>query len=101
MFHYDGRYYRCIALPFGWSRSAFWFILLLKPFVRRIREWGHRVLSYIDDLLVALRVGGNASEEDCEKASRRILDLVGKLGLKKHGKKGFLGRGCKVVDHLG
>lgn len=40
LFHYDGRYFRCIALPFGWSRSALWLILLLKPFVHRVREWG-------------------------------------------------------------
>lgn len=45
--HYYRNYYRCIALPFGWSAS--WFITFLKPFVHNIRGWGYRVLSYIED----------------------------------------------------
>jgi hypothetical protein len=38
LFHYGGRYFRCIALPSGWSRSAFWFVNLLQPFVGRLRR---------------------------------------------------------------
>jgi hypothetical protein len=45
LFHYGGRYFRCIALPFGWSLAAFWFVNLLKPFVGRMRRWCYRVLS--------------------------------------------------------
>lgn len=33
--------------------------------------------------------------------SGRILELLDTLGLKKHERKGFWGRGSKVVDHLG
>lgn len=25
LFHYDGRYYQCVALPFGWGRAPLWF----------------------------------------------------------------------------
>lgn len=101
LFHYNGRYFQRIALPFGWSRSAFWFITLLKPFVHRMREWGCRALGYIDDFLVAPRVGGGAKEEDCEEAAAKITWLMRELGLEKHGSKGVWGKGCKVVGHLG
>lgn len=37
-FRYDGRYYRCIALPFGWLESGYWFMKLLRPMLRHIRE---------------------------------------------------------------
>ena len=32
-FRYGGRAYRCLALPFGWGRSAFHFTRFLRPFV--------------------------------------------------------------------
>jgi hypothetical protein len=41
LFHYGGRFYRCIALPFGWGRSVLWFTKLMRPIVKYIRsEWG-------------------------------------------------------------
>jgi hypothetical protein len=33
LFRYDGRFYRCIALPFGWGRSPMWFTQLMVPMV--------------------------------------------------------------------
>ena len=30
LFHYNRRFYRCIALPFGWGRSPLWFTELLR-----------------------------------------------------------------------
>lgn len=37
IFKYDGRYYRCIVLPFGWKRSVLWFTKLMRPVVRYMR----------------------------------------------------------------
>lgn len=38
IFRYNVQYYRCIALPFGWTRSPFWFCILLQPLTRYIRD---------------------------------------------------------------
>lgn len=35
LFHYAGQFFRYIALPFGWSRSAWWFVKLMAPFAER------------------------------------------------------------------
>lgn len=91
LFHYNGRYFRCIGLPFGWSRSAFWFVNLLKQFVRSLREWGYRVLGYIDDVLVAPSVGRSAIMEDSVDASEKIGALKSRLRLARHQTKGVLG----------
>jgi hypothetical protein len=42
LFRYENKCYRCIALPFGWGRSVWWFYQLLKPFTGRLREMRHR-----------------------------------------------------------
>lgn len=50
IFQYDGKFYRCIALPFGWTRSPFWFCHILAPLTRYIRGVMRcRVLQWIDD----------------------------------------------------
>lgn len=101
LFHYGGRYFRCIALPMGWTRSPFWFINLMKPFVWKMRKWGYRVLSYIDDFLVACAAGRVSTAGDCRKGSERIEELMGKLGLARHPTKGVWGEGSTLVEHLG
>ena len=53
-FYYEGRYYRCVALPFGWGRSPLWITKILRGFVRYLRmKCKYRVLPYLDDFLVA------------------------------------------------
>lgn len=37
LFRYNGRFYRCVALLFGWGRSVLWFTKLLRPLVQFIR----------------------------------------------------------------
>ena len=45
LFQYDGKFYRCIPLPFGWGRSPMWFTRLMAPFLRYMRcEMRYRVL---------------------------------------------------------
>ena len=65
IFHYAGRYYRSIALPFGWGRSGWWFTKMMRPFVQYMRETlGYRVLPYIDDFLVAASPPGRAATSE-------------------------------------
>ena len=49
---YHGRYFRCLALPFGWGRSPIW-TRLMAPFITELRRLGYRVLGYLDDFLIA------------------------------------------------
>ena len=101
LFHWEGRYFRCIALPFAWCRAAFWFVNLMKPFVGRMRKWGYRILEYIDDFLVAPSVGRVATADDCLQASSRIDWLMGELGLARHPTKGVREEGNTRLEHLG
>jgi hypothetical protein len=89
-FRYYGRYYRCIALPFGWGRSVIWFVKLMRPFVRYIpATWRYRILQYISDFLAAPSDGKRpATQRHCRRACRRIEDLLVWLGLTRHPEKG-------------
>jgi hypothetical protein len=49
LFRYDGRFYRCIALPFGWGRSPMWFTQLMVLIVRKLRRQ-FRVLGQLPDM---------------------------------------------------
>lgn len=102
LFHYAGRYFRCIALPFGWGRSPMWFTKMMRGFVRYMREkMCYRVLPYIDDFLVAPSPPGRpATERDVSNAQRNIARLMRRLGITRK-----VGKGCwdgsRQIDHLG
>lgn len=102
VFRYGGRYYRCIAIPFGWGRSALWFVKLLRPLVQHMRErMAYRVLPYLDDFLIAPTPAGVVSgEEDCKRAGRRLGSLLKRLGIVRHPEKGRWD-GARQLDHLG
>lgn len=56
LFHCDGRFYRCKALPFERRRSSFRFVNLHKPLVNCMRtEMGVRMFPNIDDFLLRLQ----------------------------------------------
>ena len=102
LFRNGDRFYRCIALPFGWGRSVWWFCRLLRPFVRELRRRGHRCLAWIDDFLIAPGSGQEpAGPEEALSASVEISDLMQSLGLKRHPEKGSWGSGSQLVEHLG
>lgn len=90
MFRYNSRYYRCIALPFGWGRSVLWFTKLLRPLVQYLREkCAYRVLPYIDDFLLAPSPGSRRSiARECRRARDPRDALFGRLGLTHHPTKG-------------
>ena len=68
IFRYDGKYYQCVALPFGWGRSPLWFTRLMAPFVAEMRSYGYRVLPYMDDFpLIPTPYGVKSGPADCRK----------------------------------
>jgi hypothetical protein len=99
LFHYGGRYYRCIALPFEWGRSVLWFTKLMRPIVKYVRNnLGYRFLPWIDDFLCAPTDGQRpAIGRDCRRARIRI-DEIWSVGLTRNPDKGC----CKgaQVEHL-
>jgi hypothetical protein len=100
-FHYDGGYYRCVALPFGWGRSPLWFTEFMRPVVRAMRNHGMRVLPYLDDFLVVpSRAGTVASPRDCRKAAKWLEGLLRRIGIVRHPNKGEW-VGSTRVEHLG
>lgn len=102
LFRYDGRYYRCIALPFGWGRSYMWFTKMMRPLVQYLREKkGYRVMSYIDDFAAAPSPHGTvATAEDCRAAGASLDALFARLGVIRHTSKGCW-TGSQQLEHLG
>jgi hypothetical protein len=71
-FRYDGRFYRCIALPFRWGRSPMWFTQLMVLMVRKLRQQ-FRVLEYLDDFLIfPVKSGSVVSMRDFRNATQVI-----------------------------
>jgi hypothetical protein len=100
LFGNDGRFYRCIALPFGWGLSSMWFTQLMVPMVRKhSQQYG--VLAYLVDFLICpVKVRRVASKRDCRKATQVIDKLLSSLGLTRHPAKGEW-VGSTRVEHLG
>jgi Reverse transcriptase (RNA-dependent DNA polymerase) len=72
------RYFQYLVLPFGWSRSGYWFSRFVLRFWTMVkRRYGYRFLSYDDDFAVSPSQGRAASAENCRKASRFLDRLQG------------------------
>lgn len=101
-FHYRGRYFKCIVLPFGWGRSPMWFTNIMRDFVWYMRErLSYLVLSYIDDFLVAPSQPVRASNErDVSAAHTRISRLMYRFGITQNVRKRCW-EGSRQLDHLG
>lgn len=96
LFRVDGRYFRCIALPFGWKLSPYYFIKIIRPFVQFARHrFGMRIHPYIDDFLVA-----SSTVTKLRRARDRIHWLLTGCGLKRKVEKGCWA-GSQRLDHLG
>ena len=102
LFHYQGGYYRCIALPFGWGRSGLWFTKCMRVLVQHMRvELGYRVLPYIDDFLVGASPPGHPATVDDVKGAHVLLeDIMQRLGLRRKVGKGCW-EGSQTIEHLG
>lgn len=86
MFRYNGKYYRSIAMSFGWGRSAMWFTRMMAHLVQHLRSsLGYRVLSYIDDFLLAPSPKGIiASARACRRAAVKVDAVLKDLGITRH-----------------
>ncbi len=102
MFNYAGKYYRCIALPFGWGRSPLWFTRFMAPLLQHLRsELHYRALGYLDDFLISpSETGRVARKRDCTRARQAIDKELSELGLTRHPDKGEWS-GSTRVEHLG
>jgi hypothetical protein len=99
LFRYDGLFYRCIALPFGWGRSPMWFTQLMVPMVRKLRQQ-NRVLAYSNDFLICpVKARRVSSMRGCRKPTQVIDKLLSSLGLTRQQTKGEWVRSTRV-EHL-
>jgi hypothetical protein len=90
------------VLPFGWSRSGYWFCRLVNRFWTIFQQrYRYRVCSYVDDFAVMPSVGRPATEADSLKASAKLGQLLVKYGLTRHRDKGVWNGGAQVLSHLG
>jgi hypothetical protein len=96
------RYFRYIVLPFGWSRSGYWYCRLVNRFWTMVKHrYRYRVCRYVDDFAVVPSVGRPATEADCLKASAKLDKLLIRYGLTRHQVKGMWNGGGQVLTHLG
>lgn len=102
LFRYRGRFYSCVAFPFGCGQSTLWFTELMRLFVLFIWDrWCWRVLPYLDDFSLAPSPPGRPSTAaDCAVARVRVVRLFRQLGLTRHPCKGWWD-GSQRLDHLG
>lgn len=83
VFEFDGEYYQCLAIPFGWGPSAALFCQFLRFFVSHVRgELEYSLLWYLDVYLLPSQ--GDGSPESVLEAARKIQVLMVKLGLLRH-----------------
>lgn len=62
---------------------------------------GMRVLSYIDELLLAPTTGRMRREEDCLSTCEPLGDLLEQMGIERHENKGVWGAGTTKIAHRG
>jgi hypothetical protein len=74
-FTWRGKTYRFRCLPFGLSLSPMFITKIYKHVVERLQLQGHKVVLYIDDMLILGR-----DKAACEAATRAAIDLFKDLG---------------------
>lgn len=101
IFRYNGTYYQYIALPFVWGSSPLWFTEVMKPFVQELRNYGYRVLAYMDDfLIIPPWLVVRCTSFHCATAKQKIKNLMIFLGIRLHPEKGCW-EGSQIIQHLG
>lgn len=96
IFRIDGRYFRCIALPFGWKLSPYYFVKIKGPFVEIIRQsLNLRIHPYMKNFLVAV-----SSRSQLKRAQRElgILQSLTGLNMKPRNR---CWEGSQGLDHPG
>ena len=73
--HWRGKNYVFRCLPFGLSLSPYFITKLYRNVVEHLQARGHRVIIYIDDILIL----GNTKEE-CERSVQAVRSCLHDLG---------------------
>lgn len=77
IYYYDGKFYQCVKLLFGWGRSPPWFTQLMVLFVREFRRRQLPVLAYLEDFVMAFSpLGTVESKADCDRARPLVERLL-------------------------
>lgn len=96
VFQINNRHCRCIALPFGWNLSLYYFIKFMRPVVQYVQSTPRaRIRSYLDDFLVAARTPGRLS-----KLKSRLDTLFRSCGPRRKECKGCW-EGIRRLGYLG
>lgn len=96
LFRVSGNNFRCIALPFGWKLSPYYFVKLMGTMVRYVRSHiRDRIHPYMDDFLVDSRTHGKLL-----KVRSRIYALLKGCRLKMKEENGCWD-GSRRIEHLG
>ncbi len=74
-FEWRGQYYVWQVLPFGLSSSPSSFAKALRPVVQAAREQGHRLMAYLDDIIML-----GSTREQCVAARNYVVKLLTELG---------------------
>ena len=74
-FHWRGKNYVFKCLPFGLSLSPLFITKLYRHVVEHLQARGHRVLIYIDDILIL-----GASKSECERSVQAARECLEQLG---------------------
>lgn len=74
-FEWHGQKYTFNCLPFGLSLSPLYITKLYRSMVEHLQARGHRVIMYIDDILILAD-----TKEECERSVSEVASLLSELG---------------------
>ena len=74
-FEWKGQKYCFRVLPFGLSVSPYFVTKLYRHVVEHLQQKGHRVIMYIDDILIL-----GKDKDTCQRSLRALLELLQDLG---------------------
>ena len=72
-FQWDGRRFQFRALPFGLSSAPWIFTKILHPVIAVLRQWGHRLVVYLDDILGDRSFSWRGHPSDCSLDTTSVL----------------------------
>ena len=84
-FNFRGKTYEFTCLPMGLTSSPRLFTRFMKPVIAHLRNMGHRLVIYLDDILLIA-----SSEEEIATARDATLELLRQLGWTVNEKKSVL-----------
>ena len=81
-FHWRGKYYKFLVLPFGLAVSPRKITKLYRPVVAWLQAQGHACVIYLDDMILL-----GPTKQKCMEALIAVLTLLSRLGVVVNAKK--------------